>query len=215
LRDLKIDYRSVIIHPLAHAGYYPGGSQVSLKLLFNPSDGHILGAQAIGQEGVDKRIDVLATALQAGMTVYDLERLELAYAPPFSSARDPVNLLGMAAANIMRGDVATVDWDQVDALQYDGALVLDVRTPDEAQAGVIEGALHIPVDDLRQRWGELETELTPGRKVVVYCATGLRSYIACRILKSRGYDNVYNLSGGWRTYRTATAERSRLTVAQA
>jgi NADPH-dependent 2,4-dienoyl-CoA reductase/sulfur reductase-like enzyme/rhodanese-related sulfurtransferase len=215
LRDLKIDYRSVIIHPLAHAGYYPGGSQVSLKLLFNPSDGHILGAQAIGQEGVDKRIDVLATALQAGMTVYDLERLELAYAPPFSSARDPVNLLGMAAANIMRGDVATVDWDQVDALQYDGALVLDVRTPDEAQAGVIEGALHISVDDLRQRWGELETELTPGRKVVVYCATGLRSYIACRILKSRGYDNVYNLSGGWRTYRTATAERSRLTVAPA
>jgi rhodanese-related sulfurtransferase len=121
----------------------------------------------------------------------------------------------MAAANIMRGDVATVDWDQVDALQYDGALVLDVRTPDEAQAGVIEGALHISVDDLRQRWGELETELTPGRKVVVYCATGLRSYIACRILKSRGYDNVYNLSGGWRTYRTATAERSRLTVAPA
>jgi NADPH-dependent 2,4-dienoyl-CoA reductase/sulfur reductase-like enzyme/rhodanese-related sulfurtransferase len=211
LRDLNIDHRSVIVHPLARAGYYPGGSQVSLKLLFSPSDGRILGAQAIGKEGADKRIDVLATALQAGMTIYDLERLELAYAPPFSSARDPVNLLGMAAANIMRGDVAAVEWDQVDALQNDGALVLDVRTPDEAQAGMLEGALHIPVDDLRQRWGELEAELTPGRKVVVYCATGLRSYIACRILKSHGYDETYNLSGGWRTYRTATVERARLT----
>ena len=213
LGDLKIEYRSVIIHPLARAGYYPGGSQVSLKLLFSPSDGHILGAQAIGQEGVDKRIDVLATALQAGMTVYDLERLELAYAPQFSSARDPVNLLGMTAANIMRGDVAAVDWDQVEALQHDGALVLDVRTPDEVKAGAIPDALHIPVDDLRQRMSELEAVLTSGRKLVVHCASGLRSYIACRILKSRGYDNVYNLSGGWRTYRTATAERSRLTAA--
>jgi NADPH-dependent 2,4-dienoyl-CoA reductase/sulfur reductase-like enzyme/rhodanese-related sulfurtransferase len=213
LRDLKIGYRSVIIHPLARAGYYPGGSQVSLKLLFSPSDGHILGAQAIGQEGVDKRIDVLATALQAGMTVYDLERLELAYAPQFSSARDPVNLLGMTAANIMRGDVAAVDWDQVEALQHDGALVLDVRTPDEVKAGAIPDALHIPVDDLRQRMSELEAVLTSGRKLVVHCASGLRSYIACRILKSRGYDNVYNLSGGWRTYRTATTERSRLTAA--
>ena len=153
---LNIDYRSVIVHPLARAGYYPGGSQVSLKLLFSPSDGRILGAQAVGQEGVDKRIDVLATALQAGMTVYDLERLELAYAPPFSSARDPVNLLGMAAANIMRGDVAAVEWDRVEVLQKDGALILDVRTPDEVKAGIIPGSMHIPVDELRQRWSELE-----------------------------------------------------------
>ncbi len=190
LQKLNIDYRSVIVHPLARAGYYPGGSQVSLKLLFSPSDGHLLGAQAVGREGVDKRVDVLATALQAGMTVYDLERLELAYAPPFSSARDPVNLLGMAAANVMRGDVATVEWDQVEALQNEGALVLDVRTPDEVKVGAIKGALHIPVDELRRRMGEVEAGLTPGRKVVVYCATGLRSYIACRILKAHAWNEM-------------------------
>jgi NADPH-dependent 2,4-dienoyl-CoA reductase/sulfur reductase-like enzyme/rhodanese-related sulfurtransferase len=211
LHDLKIECRSVIVHPLARAGYYPGGSQISLKLLFSPSDGRILGAQAVGQEGVDKRIDVLSTALQAGMTVYDLERLELAYAPPFSSARDPVNFLGMAASNIMRGDVTAVEWDQVDALQKEGALILDVRTPSEVKAGIIPGSMHIPVDELRQRWGELDAELAPGRKVAVYCASGLRSYIACRIIKGRWHGEVYNLSGSWRTYRDAVAERSRLT----
>ena len=209
LRKLKIDYRSVIVHPLARAGYYPGGSQISLKLLFSPSDGHILGAQAVGQEGVDKRIDVLATALQSGMTVYDLEQLELAYAPPFSSARDPINLLGMAAANVMRGDVDTVEWNQVEEWQKDGALVLDVRTPVEVKAGIIKGALTIPVDELRRRIGKLESEAERGRKVIVHCATGMRSYIACRILKANGWNEVYNLSGGWRTYRSALAESSR------
>ena len=207
LQNAGIDYRSIIVHPLARAGYYPGGSQISLKLLFSPSDGRILGAQAIGQEGADKRIDVLATALQAGMTVYDLERLELAYAPPFSSARDPVNLLGMAASNVMRDDVAAVGWDELDSLLKNGALLLDVRTPSEVEAGIIPGSVHIPVDELRNRLGEIPA----GRRLVVHCATGLRSYIACRILKSHGWNEACNLSGGWRTYRTATAERSKLT----
>lgn len=210
LEQQRMEFRGVIVHPLARAGYYPGGSQISLKLLYRPSDGHILGAQAVGQEGADKRIDVLTTALQAGMTVYDLERLELAYAPPFSSARDPVNILGMVASNNMRGDVATVEWDQVKSLQDDGALILDVRTPDEVKVGIIPGALKIPVDELRQRIGELENELTYGRKVVIYCASGLRSYIAGRILKGHGYGEVYNLSGGYRTYGNAVAERSKL-----
>ena len=206
LQNSGIDYRSIIVHPLARAGYYPGGSPISLKLLFSPSDGRILGAQAIGQEGADKRIDVLATALQAGMTVYDLERLELAYAPPFSSARDPVNLLGMAASNIMRGDVAAVGWDELDSLLKNGAFLLDVRTPSEVEAGIIPGSVHIPVDELRRRLGEIPA----GKRLVVHCATGLRSYIACRILKAHGWNEVYNLSGGWRTYRAATAERSKL-----
>jgi NADPH-dependent 2,4-dienoyl-CoA reductase/sulfur reductase-like enzyme/rhodanese-related sulfurtransferase len=207
LQSAGIDYRSIIVHPLATAGYYPGGSQISLKLLFSPSDGRILGAQAIGQDGADKRIDVLATALQAGMTVYDLERLELAYAPPFSSARDPVNLLGMAASNLMRGDVAAVGWDELDSLRKNGALLLDVRTPSEVEAGIIPGSVQIPVDELRHRLGEIPA----GKRLVVHCATGLRSYIACRILKAHGWSEVYNLSGGWRTYRTAVAERSKLT----
>jgi rhodanese-related sulfurtransferase len=207
LKNAGIDYRSIIVHPPARAGYYPGGSQISLKLLFSPSDGRILGAQAIGQEGADKRIDVLATALQAGMTVYDLEQLELAYAPPFSSARDPVNLLGMAASNIMRGDVTAVGWDELDSLLKNGAFLLDVRTPSEVEAGIIPGSAHIPVDELRRRLGEIPT----GRRLVVHCATGLRSYIACRILKAHGWNEVCNLSGGWRTYQTATAERSKLT----
>ncbi len=207
LQNAEIDYRSIIVHPLARAGYYPGGSQISLKLLFSSSDGRILGAQAIGQEGADKRIDVLATALQAGLTAYDLEQLELAYAPPFSSARDPVNLLGMAASNIMRGDVDAVGWDELDSLLKNGAFLLDVRTPSEVEAGIIPGSAHIPVDELRRRLGEIPA----GRRLVVHCATGLRSYIACRILKAHGWNEVYNLSGGWRTYRTATAERSKLT----
>jgi NADPH-dependent 2,4-dienoyl-CoA reductase/sulfur reductase-like enzyme/rhodanese-related sulfurtransferase len=206
LQRAGIEYRSVIVHPLTRAGYYPGGSQISLKLLFSPVDGRILGAQAIGREGADKRIDVLTTALQASQTVYDLEQLELAYAPPFSSARDPINQLGMAASNIVRGDVSVVAWDELDFLLNKGSFLLDVRTPSEVQAGTIEGAVHIPVDSLRDRLGEIPS----GHPLVVYCASGLRSYIACRILKAHGWHEVYNLSGGWRTYHAATGARSQL-----
>lgn len=194
-------FQRVIVHPFSHATYYPGATQMSIKLLFDPADGKILGAQAVGREGVDKRIDVLATALRAGMTVFDLEHLELAYAPPYSSAKDPVNIAGFAASNILRGDVEVAAWDEVPPLQQEGALVLDVRTAAEVGQGMIPGAVHIPLDNLRERLGELPRD----RKIVVYCGVGLRSYIACRILKAAGFAEVYNLSGGWRTWRAATA----------
>ncbi len=195
-------FQRVIVHPFSHATYYPGATQMSIKLLFDPADGKILGAQAVGREGVDKRIDVLATALRAGMTVFDLEHLELAYAPPYSSAKDPVNIAGFAASNILRGDVEVAAWDEVPPLQQEGAVVLDVRTAAEVEQGKIPGALHIPLDNLRERLGELPRD----RKIVVYCGVGLRSYIACRILKAAGFAGVYNMSGGWRTYRAATAK---------
>ncbi len=197
LKRLGTPHQSVIVHPPSHATYYPGGSQLALKLVFGP-DGKILGAQAVGTEGVDKRIDVLATALRAGLTVFDLEHLELAYAPPYSSAKDPVNIVGFAAANILRGDVAGATWDEVPAFREEGACILDVRTPAEVEKGAIPGALHIPVDELRERLEEV-----PRRKVLVYCGSGLRSYIAARILKAAGFAEVYNLSGGYRTYAAA------------
>lgn len=197
-------FESVVVHPMSHAGYYPGGTQLSLKLLFDPKDGRLLGAQAVGQEGVDKRIDVLATALRAGMTVYDLEHLELCYAPQYSSAKDPVNIAGMAASNILRGDLAVTTWDKVPVFQAEGAFFLDVRTPEEFGKGAIPGAVNIPVDQLRERLSEVPRD----RKIVVNCAVGLRGYIACRILRAAGFVNVYNLSGGYRTYQAAAGSAS-------
>lgn len=203
LRRLERRHKSVIVHPFSHATYYPGATQMSIKLLFDPSDGRLLGAQAVGQEGVDKRIDVLATALRAGMTVFDLEHLELAYAPPFSSAKDPVNIAGFAAANVLRGDVDVVAWDEIPGLQSEGALLVDVRTPDEVKQGMIPGAINIPVDELRDRLEELPRH----RRIVLYCGTGLRSYIAYRILRAAGFSGVFNLSGGWRTWKVVTSWR--------
>ncbi|MGB9791527.1 MAG: FAD-dependent oxidoreductase [Thermacetogeniaceae bacterium] len=201
LKRLERGYRSVIVHPFSHATYYPGATQMSIKLLFDPADGKILGAQVVGQEGVDKRIDVLATALRAGMTVFDLEHLELAYAPQFSSAKDPVNIAGFAAANILRGDVDVVTWDEITALQSGGALLVDVRTPAEANQGAIPGAVNIPVDELRSRLEELPRH----RRIVLYCGVGLRSYIAYRILKAAGFSGIFSLSGGYRTWKAATS----------
>ncbi|MDH7577134.1 MAG: FAD-dependent oxidoreductase [Bacillota bacterium] len=197
----QIPFQSVIVHPLSHAGYYPGGKQLSLKLLFGPDDGRILGVQAVGEEGADKRIDALATALRAGMTVFDLEHLELAYAPPYSSAKDPVNIAGFAAANVLRGDVAVTTWDRVPVHRQEGAFFLDVRTPKEFAGGALPGAVNISVDELRERLKELPRD----RRIVVNCAVGLRSYIACRILKAAGFHDVLNLSGGYRTYQAAAA----------
>lgn len=193
-------FRSVIVHPFSHATYYPGATQMSIKLLFDPEDGRILGAQVVGQEGVDKRLDVLATALRAGLSVFDLEHLELSYAPPYSSAKDPVNLAGFAASNLLRGDLGVVTWDQVEELQREGALVIDVRTPMETSKGMIPGAVNIPLDQLRQRLDEVPRD----RRLILHCQVGLRSYIACRILLGHGFKEVYNLSGGYRTYQAAT-----------
>jgi Uncharacterized NAD(FAD)-dependent dehydrogenases len=205
LKKQNIPYLKTYIHPASHAGYYPGGTQMSLKLLFAP-DGKILGAQGVGYEGVDKRIDVLATALRLGGTVYDLEKLELCYAPPYSSAKDPVNMLGFTAANILRGDVKNFQYDEADLLDESKVTLLDVRTPAEYEMGKIGGARNIPVDQLRERMNELPKE----KPVYLYCQVGLRGYIAARVLSQNGYD-VYNLSGGYKTYSTAKEEQQKPT----
>ncbi|QEY34977.1 pyridine nucleotide-disulfide oxidoreductase [Caproiciproducens galactitolivorans] len=205
LKAKKIPYQRTYIHPADHATYYPGSSQISMKLLFAP-DGKILGAQVVGFDGVDKRIDVLATALRFGGTVYDLEKLELCYAPPYSSAKDPVNILGFTAANILRGDVKVFYFDEVDALDRSKVSLVDTRTPSEVQAGTIDGAINIPLDQLRERMQELPKE----KPVYVFCQVGLRGYLAARILMQNGYD-VKNLSGGYKTYITAKGDREQPT----
>lgn len=191
-----IEYDKAITFTASHATYYPGASNMTVKTLFHPQSGKVLGAQIVGFEGVDKRIDVLATAIRAGMTVYDLEELELSYAPPYSSAKDPVNMAGFAAVNVLDGTVKQYHWHDVPALPKDGSVtLLDTRTDEEYARGHIDGTLHIPVDVLREHLSELD----PSKPVYVNCQSGLRSYIACRILSGRGYD-CYNLSGGWRFY---------------
>jgi rhodanese-related sulfurtransferase len=179
---------------MSHAGYYPGAAPMSLKLLFDPGDGRVLGAQAVGADGIDKRVDVLATAIRAGLTVYDLEHLELAYAPPYGSAKDPVNYAGFVAANVLRGDVSLCHVEDCDA-PAEGQALLDVRTPDEVEAGTIPGAITVPVDELRDRLDELPRD----KELLVFCQVGLRGYIACRILSQNGFQ-CRNLTGGYKTY---------------
>jgi NADPH-dependent 2,4-dienoyl-CoA reductase/sulfur reductase-like enzyme/rhodanese-related sulfurtransferase len=195
-----IPYQAIHLHPGHHAGYYPGAMPLHLKLIFSPDDGKILGAQATGREGVDKRIDVIATAIRAGMTVHDLADLELAYAPPFGSAKDPVNLAGMAATNVLNGDFAV--WHAADLperpLPADGddvPVLLDVRTAREFASGHVTGALNIPHTELRDRIDEVPI----GRPLLVNCASGFRSYLALRILRQKGWDDVRSLSGGLTT----------------
>lgn len=200
LRKAGIPCEVLHLHPGSHAGYYPGAEPIAMKVLFDPGTGRLLGAQAVGAEGVDKRIDVLATALQRGMTVHDLMELELAYAPPFGSAKDPVNLAGMAAHNRLAGDVALAQWHEVAGLDPARSVVLDVRRPDEWAKGGIEGALRIPLDELRARLGELPRD----RELVVHCQSGQRSYFACRLLAQHGF-RVRNLTGGFRTWKVARA----------
>jgi NADPH-dependent 2,4-dienoyl-CoA reductase/sulfur reductase-like enzyme/peroxiredoxin family protein/rhodanese-related sulfurtransferase/TusA-related sulfurtransferase len=199
-------FNNVIIHVSNHAGYYPGASPMTLKLLYS-EEGKILGAQAVGIEGVDKRIDVIATAIHGGLTVYDLEELELAYAPPVGSARDPVNILGFTAANILRGDAKVMTWDQVDRLDRDKTTLLDVRLAEELPLGMINGALHIPLQQLRGHLNEIPKD----RPVLVYCQTGQRSYFATRALNQLGF-NAYNLTGGYKTYSHAVGRQSNFDV---
>jgi len=194
LRAAEVDYRKIHLHPAGHATYYPGTSSMHMKLLFDPA-GRILGAQVVGRDGVDKRIDVLATALRAGLTVYDLEHLELAYAPPFGSAKDPVNMAGFLAANLLRGDVRF--WyaeDHPDATR--GALLLDVRRRDEFDEWHVPGSLHVPHTELRDRLDELPRD----RPIRCYCRSGQRSYLAYRLLVQSGFDDVATLAGGTLTF---------------
>lgn len=186
----------VVTFSASHAAYYPGATNMTVKTLFDPDSGRLLGAQIVGFDGVDKRIDVLATALRAGLTAADLAELELAYAPPFSSAKDPVNMAGFVMENVRGGLVRQYHWYEVDSLPRDGSVtLLDTRTEREYAGGHIDGTVHIPLDSLRDRLGELD----PAKPVYVNCHSGLRSYIACRILTQHGF-TCCNLSGGYRFY---------------
>jgi len=192
------NFEKIYIHAASHAGYYPGAEPVSLKLLFDPENGRILGAQAVGADGVDKRIDVLAVAIRAGLTVQQLQDLELSYAPPYGSAKDPVNYAGFVASNVLAGDVELCHTPDM-LNPGDQQVLLDVRTPGEFDAGSIAGAMHIPLDDLRDRLGELPSD----KELLVFCAAGLRGYLACRILTQNGLA-CRNLTGGYKTFMYAT-----------
>ena len=197
LRRSQRPFRKIYIHPAHHAGYYPGAEGMSLKLLFDPQSGRILGAQAVGGAGVDKRIDVLAVAIQAGMTVFDLEEMELAYSPQYGSAKDPINMAGFVAGGLLRDDHPQVDVETVLATPADQRpLLLDVRTPQEFSAGHLPGAVNIPVDELRSRMNEL----THDRDIAAYCQVGQRGYLATRILRQAGF-SVANIGGGYKTYK--------------
>lgn len=191
----KIAYDSVVIHPGSHASYYHGASTMTLKLLFSPTDGKILGAQAAGMEGVDRSIDVISAYISKQGTVYDLTSYEHCYAPPYASAKDAVNMAGFVAENVLSGKLKTISWDKLASLG-DDVFLLDVRTAEECRRGMAGGAVNIPLDDLRARLGEVPQ----GRKIAVYCGVGIRSYAAVRILMQKGYEKVYNLSGGFMTY---------------
>ncbi|NLF97105.1 MAG: FAD-dependent oxidoreductase [Candidatus Riflebacteria bacterium] len=203
-----IRYDKVYVHPANHASYYPGATSISLKMIYDPDTGRVLGAQAVGLDGVEKRIDVMAVAIRAGMTVYDLEEMELCYAPPYGSAKDPVNYAGFVAANLLRGHGEHFHANEVSTLKPDQKL-LDVRTLEEVQAGMIPGAVHIPLHELRQKI----SELSPDREYMVYCQAGLRGYLAYRILKQRGF-RASNLDGGYKTYcmfnQTAVYDKSSM-----
>ncbi|MGV8829539.1 MAG: FAD-dependent oxidoreductase [Breznakibacter sp.] len=187
-------------HASSHAGYYPGAQPMSIKISFAPEDGRLLGAQVVGYEGVDKRIDLFAEAIRTRATVYDLAEIEHAYAPPYSSAKDPVNIAGMVAENILDGTTKVIYWRDIVADDF----LLDIRTPDEFELGSIEGAVNIPLDHLRDHLDELPRD----KRMVVFCGIGLRAHVACRILVQQGFDNVYNLSGGLKTYETASQKQS-------
>ena len=203
-RQAGIGCDKVYLAPASHAGYYPGGQIMTMKVLFEQGTFRLLGAQIVGGEGVDKRIDVLSAAIHAGLSARELESLDLAYAPPYSSAKDPVNMAGFMVDNLADGRLKQFFWDEVDALPRDGSItLLDTRTPGEYARGHIDGFVNLPLDELRERLEEIPRD----RPVYVHCQTGLRSYVACRILAQHGYD-CYNLSGGYRLYAAVAKDRA-------
>lgn len=200
----KIDYDKTYIYSSSHASYYPNGNMMSIKALWDKKSLKIIGAQIVGFDGVDKRMDVLAAAIRLGSKITDLTELELCYAPPFSSAKDPVNMLGFVAENIVTGKIKQFFWNDVENLPRDNSVtLLDTRTVTEAARGKIDGFVNIPLDSLRERINEIPKD----KPVYVHCHSGMRSYIACRILQGNGYD-CYNLAGGWRLYESVINERT-------
>lgn len=202
LKQMEIPYLSATIHSGSHAGYYPDSRQMDIKITFSPSDGRLYGAQIVGYEGVDTRINQYALAIKTGATVDDLTRLEHAYAPPFSSAKDPVAISGYVAGNILAGKMTPLYWRELEQADTTKVILVDVRTTDEYALGTIGGAVNIPLDDLRERMGEIPTDVP----VWLFCGVGLRGYLASNILKANGYRDVRNLIGGLKTYRAATAK---------
>ena len=199
-----IEYEKIIISPMSHASYYPGGKLMNVKFLYEKGTYRILGAQIVGYDGVDKRIDVLATALRAGLTAIDLKELELSYAPPYSSAKDPVNMLGYIAENIKTGVVKQWHTEDIDRVQSDNnSIILDTRSVKEYERGHMENSVNIPVDEIRKRINEIPKN----KKIYAICQSGLRSYVATRILMGHGYD-AYNFSGGYRYYNTVKDEKT-------
>ncbi|MCL6574296.1 MAG: FAD-dependent oxidoreductase, partial [Bacillus sp. (in: Bacteria)] len=195
LKQIGIPYEVVHVHPGSHAGYYPGAFPISLKLIFDKESGKIFGAQAVSKDGADKRIDVIATAIKGNLTIYDLPDLELAYAPPYSSAKDPVNMAGYVAVNSANGLVETVQWHEIDEIVQKGGLLIDVREPNERVMGFIGGSINIPLGEIRERLEEFPKEQT----IYLTCQVGLRGYLGARILSQNGF-KVKNLDGGYKTY---------------
>ncbi len=204
LNKMNIPHFDSTIHVSSHAGYYPDALPMSIKISFAPGDGKLLGAQIVGYDGVDKRIDLFSAALRQGATVHDLAFIEHAYAPPFSSAKDPVNIAGMVAENILEGITKTLSWRDIASCREDASMLIDVRTAEEFELGSIDGAVNIPLDEIREHLAEIPKD----KKLVVFCGVGLRAHVACRILVGNGYKEVYNLSGGLKTYETASQKQS-------
>lgn len=215
LKQMNIPCLSATIHPTSHAGYYPGATQMSIKITFSPDDGKLYGAQIVGRNGVDKRVDEYAQVIKNGGTVYDLTRTEHAYAPPFSSAKDPVAVSGYVAANILSGKMFPLYWRELRETDLNKVTLIDVRTPEEYALGAIDGAVNIPLDDIRDSISRIPKD----KPVWVYCGVGLRGYLVSNILKDNGFEDVHNLIGGLKTYRAATTpignpdEKSPSTVA--
>lgn len=201
-KRLKTPYRTVTIHPNSHAGYYPGATPMTIKIVFAPETGKLLGAQIVGYDGVDKRIDMFAQVIKNGGTVADLTHIEHAYAPPYSSAKDPAALAGYVAENVLNGRMDPIYWRELRDIDKTSVTLIDVRTPEEFATGAIEGAINVPLDDMRQMLDRIPKE----KPIVVYCGVGLRGYLASNILKQHGFGDVRNLIGGLKTYRAATAE---------
>ncbi|MHA1199587.1 MAG: FAD-dependent oxidoreductase [Candidatus Heimdallarchaeaceae archaeon] len=205
LKVTDIEYEKVYLHPLNHAGYYPGADKLALKVLFEKNNGKVLGAQILGGKGAEKRTDVISTIIHFSGTVFDLEKLELTYAPPFGSAKDPVNMAGYMATNIIKKDIKIFHWHDISDIQQENGLIFDVRRDDEFELGFIESAKHFPEFEVRERLDEIPKE----KKIHLYCEEGFRAYLVQKNLLHRGYD-VYNLVGGYKTYKMATASQEEL-----
>lgn len=205
LKQDDIAYKTATIHPFSHAGYYPGATPMTIKIVFAPGDGRLLGAQVVGYDGVDKRIDEFSQVIKNRGSVYDLMRIEQAYAPPYSSAKDPVAVAGYVAGNILSGKMAPIYWRELQLADRKSMTLIDVRTADEFAVGSIEGAINIPLDDMRERLSEIPRD----KPVVLYCGVGLRGYLASNILRLNGFKDVKNLIGGIKTYKAATGKLPR------